>query len=873
MPTSQVVLSPAAREIIGGYRGFGAPRWSRELPGREADLVDLPADLPRSLHEALVRANRSRLYLHQLETLNQVRAGKNVLLVTSTASGKTLAFNTAILDSLLQEPGARALYLYPLNALANDQRQALLDFVALLPADQRPRVGLVTGQATDEEKRAARDAHLILTNPETVHYSLLQRPTNWAAALSRLRFIVVDEAHMYRGAFGAHMAHVLGRLLRLAQGEGARPQIIAASATIGNPAELGRMLTGRDFTVIDRDGSAKPGRELIAWEPPVFDDGSYGSYEAEAVALTVASLRAGRSVILFARSRRSVESLTSEVKDFIGDADLAEAVVPYRGGYTAGERREIEDGLRSGSVRAVITTNALEAGIDIGSLDVAILAGYPGTMMAFWQQAGRAGRRGRSSQIFYIPSANPLDAYFAADPERLLTTPHELATFDPWNPRIAVNHVLWRAIEMPIRASGPWESDMARRIVERLADEGLLQQRGSSLAASRPHDYGVSLRSIEGMPYPIVDGRGNRVGEIDEQYLYRECHPGAIYTHRGRAYRVLELDDERRQVLVSGPEEWTKVTRVVTDSSIEEVEVLAQREIGPERSRWRVRLTRIVVHETYPEFIEYNRKGRRDEQVTEIVPPLERHRPTIALRIELPSIGDTAAHAVEHALLGMVPTAVMCDRRDFIGLTEGTDACTVTLYDRNVEGLGFAERAFERVLEIAAAAADRVGECPCHDGCPLCVQAPTCERFNDRLYKHGASLALDAVLGIERRRQASAPRAQPERRDGAQGPVPVAPSTAERARSVTDALVAEQRAAAIQAMEDRRKASDAGWRSDIGLTKADFGRGTVVRHPAFGEGRVEGMFSNMDGLSIVAIFGGDRRTVIAGEGNLAVRKQ
>jgi DEAD/DEAH box helicase domain-containing protein len=851
-------LSDRAMEIISGYRGLGEARWSSVLPGRDAMLAALPSDVPPALREALAAAGRTSLYLHQLETIERVRAGDDVLLVTSTASGKTLAFNAAILDRLLQHPSERAIYLYPLNALANDQRHSIEDLVAKLPTGVRPRVGLITGQASVDEKRSARDAHLILTNPETLHFSVLRRPDLWRTALGQLRFLVIDEAHMYRGAFGAHVSHVVRRLLRLAGAAGAKPQLIAASATIGNPAELGSLLTAREFKVIDRDGSPKPDRELIVWDPPVFDSGSRGSYEAEAVALLIASLRAGRSAILFARSRRGVESLTSDIVEQLDDPELAETVRPYRGGYTPGERKSIEDGLRSGAVRAVVTTNALEVGIDIGSLDVAIIAGYPGTMMAFWQQAGRAGRRGRSSQIFFVPSANPLDEFFASDPRRLLETPHELATFDPWNPRVAVDHVIWRAMEAPIRAAGPWEADAARRIVERLEEQGALRRQGSGLVAAAPHPYDVSMRSLEGRPFRITDMQGHEIGEVDEQYLYRECHPGAIYPHRGQAFRVLSLDERERRVLVKALGPWTDETKVTVISAIREVQELARRQLGPEHSRWEARLARIEVTDDYVEYREGPRKRLRDTPIP-IDPPLRRTRPTVGLLLDLPTVHPAAAHAIEHALVGMVPTEVMCDRRDFVGLTSGTSLLTVTLYDRNIEGLGFAERAFERLPAIAAAAAERLASCRCDDGCPLCIQSPGCERWNQALDKTAASLALDAVLGIQRTRHIAS---RAERPRGLSTSV---------ARSVADSLVEEQRASSLRDLEERIRGRQPGWESDEGWTRTDYVPGMDVSHPAFGLGSVREVISNQLGMGIVIDFGSSVRRIVGGEGNLAVR--
>lgn len=854
-----------AAEIEAAYSGWGRVRWMATIPARPAEMVDLPADLPPALDQALRGMGRSQLYSHQAATVEAVRDGKDVLLVTSTASGKTLAFNAAILDTLLRDGSGHALYVYPLNALANDQASALRELVAHLPEAARPRIAVVTGQADTAEKQSARGAGLVLTNPESIHFSMLQRPDSWRGLLGRLRFIVVDEAHMYRGAFGAHVSHVLRRLLRVCAQLGSHPQLIAASATIGNPDELARLLTGRQPVVIDRDGSARPERQLVTWEPPLFAGGRHGSYETEAVQLLVAALSTGRSGILFARSRRSVESLTAdvqkEIREQLRDPALAKSVKPYRGGYTASERKEIEAGLRAGHVRAVITTNALEVGIDIGSLDFVIIAGYPGTMQAFWQQAGRAGRRGATSQIFYVPSANPLDEYFAEVPDRLLETPHEHATFNPWNPRIAVPHVLWRAAEVPIRATGPWEDTAAERITARLVDKGALELDGSAYRPVEPLDYEVSLRSIEGRPFRVLDRLGRHVGDVDEQYLYRECHPGAIYPHQGRAYRVERLDEAAREVHVAGPMDWTTATKPVVTTDVTLVEDLARRQIGPKGLIWEVCLARLTASERYDAYQEWERTPQKP-LVFEgpITPALIRVRPTVGFVINLPEgVSVEAAHAIEHAIHALVPTEVMCDRRDFVSLTRAT---SVYLYDRNVEGLGFAERAFERLPAIIAAAADRLSSCKCDFGCPLCVQSASCERGNDELEKYEALLALAGVLGLE----------TPSPRERRQPASKRSSSVRAMAGDVASAMVEEQRRGAIEAMATRIGDPKA-WRSDDGWEARRYRLGGRVYHDSWGMGTIERVRTSEYGTLVELIFDtAGRKTVIGGQGHLQLAR-
>lgn len=831
-----------------------------DIPDKQADLVDLPKSLNPDLINALRSMGRTRLYSHQRATIEEVQAGHDVAPVTSTASGKTLGFNAAVLDGLIGKDG-RALYLYPLNALANDQRVALTELVDRLPSACRPRIGLATGQSSTNERRAARDADIVLTNPEMLHFSILRNPRLWRGLLGYLRFVVVDEAHLYRGAFGAHMAHLMRRLIRLAAAAGSSPRFILASATIGNPAELAQMLTRREYVVVSRDGAAKAQKQVIVWEPPSYVDSEgnrrYLSYEDEAVQLLSAALRAGRSAILFVRSRRSVESVTAAVKEVLADRpDLSSAVAPYRGGYSPTERKTIEGGLRSGAIRGVISTVALEAGIDIGSLDVVIIGGYPGTMMSFWQQAGRAGRRDRAAQVFYVPSSNPLDAYFAMAPMRLLDTPHEIATFDMWNPNIAALHTLWSANETGLPPKGPWESpvqgDLARRLIER----GAIERRGDRDWTVGEVDYEVSLRAIEGRPYKIVDGDGRDVGEQDQDYLLRECHPGAIYVHRGGAFRVGSLDHEARVVNVSRLKAWETETKVEMEPELEVIETIAERRIGP-GDGWLISLVRFEVTERYTGYVESERRGGKLVASVRFPKPLTKSQETTGIMLELPtSIGEPSSHAIEHVVLAMVPTQIMSDRNEFFGRSEGS---VVSLYERHREGLGFAEKLYERLEEVLGAAAERLADCPCMTGCPRCVHSPACERWNEDLAKGPASAGLDDALGIIRER--STPRATVPRR--------TSKTTAQVAAEVGREIADEQRRAGIQTLRPSRAATPEIWVLDTTPT-AGLRQGTNVRHRAFGVGMVIS-YDPQRKIVDVSFDNDGRKLIAAGQGHLEVR--
>ena len=858
-------LSGGAAEIHGHYSGSGGPVWWETIPAKPATMVDLPNDLHPALVSALHRLGRRQLYSHQRETIEVVRQGKDLMLVTATASGKTLAFNAAILDSILKS-GGRAIYLYPLNALANDQYAALTELVAGLPARVQLRVGRATGQSEQNERRAARTSDLVLTNPEMVHFSVLRNPQLWRGLLSSLRFVVVDEAHLYRGAFGAHVAHLLRRLTRLSESMGGRPRFIAASATIGNPVEHGSMLIGRSIEVLSGDGSPAPERQLVVWEPPHYldEEGNkrYLSYEDESVRVLSAALHAGKSAILFVRSRRSVESVIDEVQRLLrkeGHDHLANRVAPYRGGYSATERKNIEAGLRNGEVRAVVSTVALEVGIDIGSLDVVIIAGYPGSMMSFWQQAGRAGRRGGQSQVIYIPSNNALDAYYARSPKLLLTTPQELATFDPWNPHIAVPHLAWSAGETVVSSTGPWENDRQRHYAQRLVDGGFLAIENGRYVPARPLPYEVTLRAIEGRPYKITDAAGQLVGEQDQDYLFRECHPGAIYVHRGSAYRVLRIDDDEREVHVEGPETWTTETRADQDNQVSIVSELAARHIGLSDSGCDVKLVRVTATETYHQFVETKRADGAHVRTVPIDPPLTRARKTLGLVIELPARTDeVAAHSIEHAILGMIPTEVMADRREFTGHTNGS---TIVLYERHRDGLGFSQKAFERIDRIIAAAAERLAGCDCVTGCPRCIQSGSCERWNEELGKRDASVLLDALLGVIRDAPQPSPRPVPA--SSAESGTPPR-GAAEAMRAIADSAAAEYQAAATLAID---YGNADGWiRDDGGAGEPTLGE--PVMHTAFGAGTVTEVDTQQ--RQVVVDFGGESRRLVFGRGHLLV---
>src|SRR5579859_1184066 len=535
----------------------------RALAPQPPSLGILRPRLPAALARALVHEGISQLYAHQVATVEGVRAGTNVVLASPTASGKSLAFALPTLERVLTQPETRALYLYPTKALIGDQLRALQALVGALPADvrPRPRVAVLTGDTPREQRveLASNPPAILLANPDILHYSLLPDHRRWRHLLGNLGVVVVDELHSYRGVFGAHVSLVLRRLRRLAAGYGAHPVFVAASATIANPVELAEQVVGLPFLEVHGDTAGSGPRRFLFWRPPLRGDESANEHEsvfAESAAVFGEALQAGYSGILFGRARVSVERMLLDVRRLVGP-DLGNRVSAYKSGYRADQRAEIEAGLRSGQLRGVVSTNALELGIDVGALDVAVLAGYPGSNMSFWQQAGRVGRRAdREAVVVFVAGDDALDQYHVQHPEAFFGQPIEQAAVDPSNASIQLGHLVCAAAERPLETDDlALFPPNAARLVERLTGAGELSH-GPPWRARGERVHGdVSLRGTSRDPFTLQAPHA-AIGTIEPPYLQRECYPGALYLHNGRGYRVLAID---------------RVTRVVrlTDDSVD----------------------------------------------------------------------------------------------------------------------------------------------------------------------------------------------------------------------------------------------------------------------------------------------------------------
>jgi DEAD/DEAH box helicase domain-containing protein len=736
----------------------------------KAQLVQPPSDLHPDLLSALARLGIEQLYSHQADALAAAWE-QPVIVTTGTASGKSMCFNLPTIEVLCRDPRARALYLYPTKALAQDQARALSAFG--LPQRVRPAIydGDTPRQARQQIRR---QANVVLTNPDMLHVGILPNHQAWAELFANLAFVVIDEAHVYRGVFGSHVANVIRRLRRLAAAYGTTPRFLLTSATIANPVELAERLTGlQDFALIEDDGSPTPSRQIAIWNPPLLDErtGSRSPASAEGAELLAKLLQQGARAICFVRSRRGVELLTRMVKQRLQaqDPQLAELVVPYRAGYTPQQRRELEGRLVKGEVRAVITTDALELGIDIGQLDAALVITFPGTVASLRQMWGRAGRRGNGLAI-YVAGEDALDQFFCKHPEDFLQRPVEGAILDHESLQIHLSHLGCAAYEGPLTAQdvetlGPrWEA-----YAEILVGSGVLRRRDSRSPSSsqtlqpaayvlrKPASYPageVSLRSASAERFAIVEvDSGEMLGTVEAARAHSTVHQGAVYLHLGNAYEVLTLDIERRIALVKTFEgDWYTQPKVQTDTAIERL--LDRRSaLGVT-----VSLGEVCVTET---VIAYQRKRISDHAQLDLV-SLDLPQTAFATQAlwfePQPVLDDSvpleallgALHATEHSQIAVLPLIAMCDRWDIGGLSTNlhpqTSGPAIFIYDGHPGGVGISRTAFARFEELCRDAHRLIAGCKCERGCPSCVQSPKCGNLNEPLSKAGARMLLEAML-------------------------------------------------------------------------------------------------------------------------------
>jgi DEAD/DEAH box helicase domain-containing protein len=727
---------------------------------RPGKAVALPDDLHPKVADALRARGIERLYSHQSEALHAAWAGPTIV-TTGTASGKSLCFQLPTLDVLCRDAKARALYLYPAKALAQDQARAL----NALGVD-RVRQAIYDGDTPREQRSAIRRrANVVLTNPDMLHLGILPNHRAWADFFANLAVVVVDEAHVYRGVFGSHVANVLRRLRRVADAYGTTPRILLASATIANPAELAERLTGlEDFTVVERDGSPGHRRTIAMWNPPVTDEklAIRRSALAEAADLLAELVSEGARTIVFMRSRKAVELISRFTQlrlEDMGRADLTERIAPYRAGYTAQQRRELERRLVEGELLGVVATNALELGIDIGSLDAAICVTFPGTVASLRQMWGRAGRKNRGLAM-YVAGDDALDQFFCRHPDEFLDRPVEAAILDHENEQIQAGHVLCAAHEGPLDGSddatlGPsW-----RRAADVLVSAGHLRRRpNGAYVPARPDEFpaaDVSLRSAGRDNVAIVDASsGELLGTVDHARSHTTTHEGAIYLHGGRSFEVAELDLERRRAIVQPfAGDWYTQPKSETDTQIESL--LDRREVmGVRLSFGTVVVTQQVLG--------YQTKRLSDHEVIDLM-PLDMPQTSFATQALWYELGPEvlgpelpldallgALHAAEHSQIAVLPLLAMCDRWDIGGLSTNlhpqTGGPTIFIYDGHPGGIGITRRGFAAFESLVDDAHRLVSECPCEKGCPSCVQSPKCGNLNEPLSKLGAAQVMGRML-------------------------------------------------------------------------------------------------------------------------------
>jgi len=710
-------------------------------PPREARLAPLPDDLAPTARDAI---GVGELYTHQRASWDAVRGGGHLLVATGTASGKTLAFNLPVLDAIACDAATRALYLYPTKALAQDQFRTLSAY--RIP---QLRPAIYDGDTPTELRGGIRrSANAILTNPDMLHIGVLPHHDRWGDVLANLRYVVVDEAHVYRGVFGSHVANVLRRLRRVARIYGSEPQFLLASATISNPGELGEALLGERVTVVGDDGAPRAERTIVLWNPPLLDAelGLRGSALAEAAKLQASFVERGLRTLTFAKSRKAAELIHRFTAERLGgDAHLS----PYRAGYTAQQRREIERRLADGDLLGVSATNALELGIDVGLLDAVISVGFPGTVASLRQQWGRAGRRGNGLAVL-VATEDGLDQYFMREPDKLLGRRVEAAILDHASPRVLAGHVRAAAYEAPLT------DDDAPELIAAAHDDPLLRETPAGIVwAGREHPAAhVALRSSEPDAFTVVDGTtGDVLGLVERSRAYTTVHEGAVYLHRGESYLVRELDQRTLHAVVEPFDgSWYTQAKKETMTSI----------VAPRRVELRLGLELAFGEiEVTEQVVAYERKTVSSQERIELValdlPPTtfateavwflpEAHQ--LAGLDEMPKLLGTL-HAAEHALIALLPLWAMCDRWDIGGLSTNvhpqTGRPTVFVYDGHPGGVGLTERGFEEFEGWVADTRELLRGCPCSDGCPSCVQSPKCGNLNEMLDKAGALTFLSRL--------------------------------------------------------------------------------------------------------------------------------
>ncbi len=788
--------------------------YQQEFPEKPAVVVPI-GKLGSGPMTQLLNANHIRtLYSHQLSAIRAVRAGRHVVVATPTASGKTLIYNLPVIEKISASADTRALYVFPLKALAQDQLRTFEQMNAAWKTTGLT-AAIYDGDTSGWHRKKIRQSppNVILTNPEMIHLSFLAHHEKWASFFSRLSMVVIDEVHTYRGVLGSHMAQILRRFQRICRFYGADPTYVFSSATIANPAGLTRDLTGLDVKV-EADSGAPVGRRYFMFLNPE------QSASHAAILLLKAALHRKLRTIIYTQSRKMTELIAVWAGSQKGK--FAGRISAYRSGYLPEERREIERKLVSGELLAVVSTSALELGIDIGNLDLCILVGYPGTMMATWQRGGRVGRRGRDSAIILIAGEDALDQYFMRHPQMFFSKGPEAAVINPDNETILKKHLVCAAAELPLESHEPF---VARKAVSRAAAE--LEHAGSLLksadgtqwfSASRaPHRY-VDLRG-SGDRYAIISGSsGDHLGEIDGFRAFKETHPGAVYLHHGQTFQVEHLDTGTRTVTVS-PARPVYYTRVRGHKETEILDVFTEKSVF----NIRVGFGRLKVTDQVTGYEKRHIHGRRRISVIPLdLPPVVFE--TEGIWFVIPSqIAESVVserlhfmggiHAMEHAVIGVCPLFVLTDRNDFGGISmpfhPQVGQAAVFVYDSIPGGIGLTRQAFEIAGELITQTRELIASCPCETGCPSCVQSPKCGSGNRPIDKAAAAYIFEQII-TGKPPQEGVRSSRPLVAEAAVSPAPaLSSSTPILSKTVTSDIVEDIRFGVLD-IETRRSAQDVG---------------------------------------------------------------
>jgi DEAD/DEAH box helicase domain-containing protein len=759
------------------------------LPSRAPAYAEPDPPLPGPLADLIEKKGIPRLYSHQVELLKHARAGRNVIITTATASGKTLAFSLPVFETMLESYSATALYLYPMKAVTQDQLKVIREFERGLGLELRPAV--YDGDTpADKRPRIRQRSRLVLSNPYELH-QILPYHHQWQSFYRNLRYCIVDEAHTYRGVFGSNVAQLIRRLRRICSYHGSDPQFFLASASIANPRELAEKLTGKEFVHVGDDGAPRGRTWLVFWNPLAQGDcprtGTVPknpdlSIHAQTYHLVAHFAKAGFQTVCFVQSRRLAELISRWVKEHTPEL----AVSPYRAGYVPEDRRAIEAGLSSGALRGVVSTDALELGIDIGSLDCIVIAGFPGSFASFWQQAGRAGRKLQDSVVVFIGYADALNQYLLRNPALILERGFEAAVIDLTNPYIIKGHLACAASELPLRkeevsnderpnpqflipnapqspeskVQSPKSSGVRLAAVRELEKELILRSTPVGwiyAGRTRPQEE-VALEAIEESAVEIVaDGRV--IETMDRTRACREAYPGAVLLHQGETYLVKTLDLEQQRAEVER-KDVDFHTQVITHEEMRLLETREQRLLNPGIT---LSLGRIEVTATYTGY----RVKKYDQLLSTHplnLPPVK--FPTVGiwlsfsgeagLELQEESASFTGGlHAAEHALIALAPLVAMCDPLDIGGGSypyfPDTRLPTILIYDGYEHGIGISEKLYAEFDRLSRVARDLVVQCTCDNGCPACVLSPRCGDANEPIDKHAAARILGRLCSPENR--------------------------------------------------------------------------------------------------------------------------